>query len=397
MRAVPVSDGIWWVGAVDWNLRDFHGYETPRGTTYNAYLVKGENTWALIDTVKTAFVPELLSRVAEIVEPAKVGLIVVNHVEPDHNSGLRDVMEAMPDARVVASGSGVKGVAEYHNGLVVDPVGAADVIDLGGRTLHFLPAPMVHWPDSMFTYCPEAATLMPNDAFGQHLASSGRFADEVGLDLAIEELGIYYANILMPVGSQVAKMVGKIAEAGWEPAVVAPSHGVIWRAPEFAAAVAAYERWNSGVKRDKAVVAFSTMWDSTRMLAHAITDGITAEGVEVDMYDLAVTPGAHITYELLEAKALVLGSPTLHHGMLYRVAGYIQYLTGLKPTGRLAAFFGSYGWGGGAIKQMRELVTGIGLDAPLEDFGVKFKPTPEDLIAAEAWGREVALAIKALP
>ncbi|TDB36959.1 MAG: FprA family A-type flavoprotein [Actinobacteria bacterium] len=395
MRAVPVSDGIWWVGVIDWGLRDFHGYETPRGTTYNAYLIRGEGTWALIDTVKTPFVPELLSRVASIIDPAEVGLIVVNHVEPDHNSGLRDVMAAMPAARVVASGSGVKGVAEYHDGLVVEAVSAADSIDLGGKTLQFMPAPMVHWPDSMFTYCPEVRTLMPNDAFGQHMASSGRFADEVGVDLAIEELGIYYANILMPLGAQVAKMVGKIGDAGWDPEVIAPSHGVIWRGEALSAAYAAYARWNSGVKRDKAVVAYSTMWGSTKMLAEAITDGITAEGVEVDMYDLAVTSGAHITYELLEAKALVLGSPTLHHGMLYRVAGFIQYIEGLKPVGRMAAFFGSFGWGGGAIKQMRERVTAIGLEAPLEDFSEKFKPTDEDLSAAHGWGREVGVAVKA--
>ena len=395
MRAVPVSDGIWWVGGLDWGLRDFHGYETPRGTTYNAYLVRGENTWALIDTVKTPFVPELLSRVADIVDPAEVGLIVVNHVEPDHNSGLRDVMAAMPDARVVASGSGVKGVAGYHDGLVVEAVSAVDVIDLGGKTLHFMPAPMVHWPDSMFTYCPEVRTLMPNDAFGQHMASSGRFADEVGLDLAIEELGVYYANILVPLNSQVAKMVAKIAEAGWEPEVIAPSHGVIWRGDAIAAAAAAYGRWSSGFKRDKAVVVYSTMWGSTKMLADVITDGIAAEGVEVDMYDLASTSGAHVMYEMLEAKALVLGSPTLHHGMLFRVAGFIQYLEGLKPVGRMAAFFGSFGWGGGAIKQMRERVTAIGLDAPLDDFSEKFKPTAEDLVAAEEWGREIARAIKA--
>ncbi|MCE5202812.1 MAG: FprA family A-type flavoprotein [Actinomycetia bacterium] len=395
MRAIPVSDGIWWVGGIDWNLRDFHGYETPRGTTYNAYLVRGEDTWALVDTVKTPFVYELLSRVSHVVDPAQVGLIVVNHVEPDHNSGLQDVMAAMPHARVVASGSGVKGVAEYHDGLVVDAVGSDDVIDLGGRTLRFMPAPMVHWPDSMFTYCPEVETLMPNDAFGQHLASSARFADEVGRDLAFTELGTYYANILLPISAQVSKMVDKIAEAGWEPEVIAPSHGVVWRGSDVGAAIAAYRQWTSGAKRDKAVIAYSTMWGSTNLLAHAIADGVAAGGVEVRLYDLAVTPGSLITYELLESKALLLGSPTLHHGMLYRLAGYLQYLEGLKPAGRLAAFFGSYGWGGGAVKQMRERVSQIGLETPFEDFTVKFKPTAEDLAAAEAWGGTIAEAIKA--
>ncbi len=199
MKSVPVSDGIHWVGAIDWNLRDFHGYETPRGTTYNAYVVVGADKIALIDTVKTPFVPELLERVADVAPLDKIDYIIVNHVEPDHNSGLRAVMEAIPQAKVYASSGGVRGIGGYHGkdlSAKVTAVGANDVIDLGGKTLQFMPMPMVHWPDSMFTYCAESKTLMPNDAFGQHIASSARFADEVGLHFAVQELTDYYANIL---------------------------------------------------------------------------------------------------------------------------------------------------------------------------------------------------------
>ncbi|TLM97988.1 MAG: MBL fold metallo-hydrolase [Actinobacteria bacterium] len=186
MRAVPVTDRIHWVGAIDWNLRDFHGYDTPRGTTYNAYLVQGADKIALVDTVKTPFVPELLERITTLVPLERIDYIVVNHIEPDHNSGMRLVAEACPNAKLVASAGGVRGIAEYHGADIdVAAVGATDSIDLGGTTLRFMPMPMVHWPDSMFTYCPEQCCLMPNDAFGQHLASSARFADEVGLDLAM--------------------------------------------------------------------------------------------------------------------------------------------------------------------------------------------------------------------
>src|SRR5512133_391360 len=142
MQAIPVSDGIHWVGVIDWNLRDFHGYETPRGTTYNAYVVIGADKIALIDTVKTPFVPEMLERVADVVPLDKIDYIVVNHVEPDHNSGLRAVMEALPQAKVVASSGGVRGIAGYHGediAALVDAVGADDVIDLGGKTLRFVP------------------------------------------------------------------------------------------------------------------------------------------------------------------------------------------------------------------------------------------------------------------
>ena len=395
MRAVQVTDGIWWVGAIDWNLRDFHGFETPQGTTYNCYLVVGETGIALVDTTKAPFVPELLSRIESVVPLERVTHIIVNHVEPDHNGGLPDVMAAIPGARVVASPSGVRGVADYHNGLVVEAVKADDVIDLGGKTLHFMPQPMVHWPDSMFTYCPEVATLMPNDAFGQHVSSEERFADEYGIDGALAELGIYYANILLPLGTAVGKAIAKVVETGWKLDVVAPSHGLIWRGEDIGRVIEAYGRWGNGVKRDKALVVYSTMWGSTDALARRIADGIGAAGVEVEVFDLAATPIAHITAELLEAKALVLGSPTLHHGMLYRVAGYLQYLAGLKPTDRIAATFGSYGWSKGAEKQMRERLEEIGFELPFDDFLVKFRPTDEDLAAAEAWGREIAEAVKA--
>jgi anaerobic nitric oxide reductase flavorubredoxin len=394
MRAIPVSDSIHWVGAVDWNLRDFHGYETPRGTTYNAYLVQGADTIALVDTVKAPFVDELLSRIADVVDPAKVGLIVVNHVEPDHNGGLPAVMAAMPNARVVASAAGVKGIAEYHGGLVVDAVGADDVIDLGGRTLRFLPASMVHWPDSMFTYCPEVTTLMPNDAFGQHMASAERFADEVGVPLALEELGIYFANILMALDTPIEKAIAKLGESGWAPTVIAPSHGVIWRGEALAAALKSYERWTSNTLRDKVVVAYGTMWGSTDALARRIADGVAAEGVEVSLYDLAVSPISTITHDLLEAKGLLLGSSTLHRAMIFRVAGYLQWIAGLKPTGRLGGAFGSYGWSSGAVEQITARMTEIGFQMVGEPYKQKYRPTDEELMAAYQWGREFARAVK---
>lgn len=394
MRATQVSENIWWVGAIDWNLRDFHGYETPRGTTYNAYVVKGENGIALVDTVKKAFVPELLSRVADVTPLDSITHIVVNHVEPDHNGGLPEVMAAMPQARVVASPGGQRGVADYHSGLAIDAVKADDTIDLGGRTLTFLPMAMVHWPDSMFTYCAEERVLMPNDGFGQHVASDERFADELGLEDAIRELGIYYANILIPVNTAVGKALDRLEEKAWAIDVVAPSHGVIWRAAEFAIAWERYRKWSSSTLSDRAVVVYASMWGSTKELAHRVAAGIGEGGVDVEMHDLAVTPISHVTHDLLEAKALIVGSPTLHHGMLHRVAGYLQYLSGLRPQGRIAGIFGSYGWSKGAEKQIRERLDQIGIEVPVEDFLVKFRPTEEDLAAAELWGASIAEAIK---
>ncbi|MDY0341460.1 MAG: FprA family A-type flavoprotein [Coriobacteriia bacterium] len=396
MRAIKVTENIWWVGAIDWSLRDFHGFETPLGTTYSCYLVMGDDGIALIDATKAPFVSELLERVRSVVPLEKITHIVVNHVEPDHNGGLPEVMAAMPQARVVASPAGVKGVAEYHNGLVVEAVKAGDEIDLGGRTLRFLPMSMVHWPDSMFTYCPEERVLMPNDAFGQHVSSDERFASDYGLSDALHELGVYYANILLPLGTAVGKAIDKVLETGWEIDVVAPAHGLIWRGEEVGQIIEEYRRWGTGEKRDKAVIVYSTMWGSTAALATRIADAMAAVGVEVGVYDLAVTPIAHITAELLEAKALVLGSPTLHHGMLYRMAGYLQYLAGLKPTDRIAGVFSSYGWSKGAEKQMTARLEEIGFELPIEPYMVKYRPTDEDFEAVSEWAVTFAEAVKAL-
>ncbi|MHB1019678.1 MAG: FprA family A-type flavoprotein [Coriobacteriia bacterium] len=396
MRAMKVTENIWWVGAIDWSLRDFHGFETPQGSTYNCYLVMGESGIALIDTTKAPFTSELLERIESVVPLEKITHIVVNHVEPDHNGGLPEVMAAMPQARVVASPAGVKGVADYHNGLVVETVKAGDEIDLGGRTLRFLPMSMVHWPDSMFTYCPEERVLMPNDAFGQHVASDERFATDYGMDGALRELGVYYANILLPLGTAVGKAIDKVLDTGWAIDVIAPSHGLIWRGEEIGQIIRAYRRWGAGEKRDKAVIVYSTMWGSTAALATHIADAMAAAGVEVSVYDLADSPVGHITFELLEAKALVLGSPTLHHGMLFRVAGYLQYLAGLKPTGRIAATFGSYGWSKGAEKQMRARLEEIGFEMPVDDFLMKFRPEAEDFAAVAEWATKLADEVKAL-
>jgi len=387
MEAVRVTDSIYWVGAIDWNLRDFHGFETPRGSTYNAYLVVGADKIALVDTVKVPFVPELLERVASVVPLDKIDYIVVNHVEPDHNGGMRMVADRMPNAKLVASAGGVRGIAEYHGSdIEVAAVGADDTLDLGGLTLKFMPMPMVHWPDSMFTYCPERCTLMPNDAFGQHLASSSRFADEVGLDLAVEELIVYYANILMPLGPQVSKAVAKVGEAGWICKTIAPSHGVIWRERDIPTLIDTYDRCTSGDTYDKLVVAYGTMWGSTDMLAREIADGAISTGVEVKLFDLAATPFAHITRHLFDARALLLGSPTLHHGMLFRPAGYLQYLSGLKPKDKIAGAFGSYGWSSGATKQMTARLEEIGFEMPEPDYTCKYAPFPEQVAEARAWG-----------
>jgi anaerobic nitric oxide reductase flavorubredoxin len=249
---------------------------------------------------------------------------------------------------------------------------------------------MVHWPDSMFTFCAESCTLMPNDAWGQHLASSERFADEVGLERAVEELTTYYANILTPVSGQVEKAMAKIIELGWACDTIAPSHGVIWRHDSVPAAFDVYDRLTGGETEEKLLVVYSTMWGSTDVLAREIADGAGEAGVDVMLFDLAESQHATIMRHLFDSRALLLGSPALHRGMLYRVAGFLQYIAGLKPSGKLAGVFGSYGWSSGATKQMAAR-----LEVPENELTCKYHPALEDLAAARQWGRTYAELVKA--
>ncbi len=244
--------------------------------------------------------------------------------------------------------------------------------------------PMVHWPDSMFTYCPEAKVLMPNDAFGQHVASSERFADELGQRLALDEMTEYYANILMPLGKQVAKAIEKVVESGWEIEVIAPSHGVSWRHGMVDTAVAVLSDLAAGRTTDKLIICYTTMWGSTDILAREIADGVAETGVDVEVFDLAVSAYSHIMRHMLDARAMLLGSPTLHHGMLHRAAGFLQYVAGLKPAGKIAGVFGSYGWSSGATKQMQ---------ARLEEIGFEMA---DDLAKAREWGRAFGEQVKAM-
>jgi flavorubredoxin len=237
--------------------------------------------------------------------------------------------------------------------------------------------------------------MMCNDAYGQHLASAERFADDAGPALALEELRVYYANILLPLGGQIAKALDKVEAAGWTPGIIAPSHGVIWRGEQVAEAVAAYRKWGSGALIDKTVIVYSTMWGSTDELARTIADALVQEGLDVEVFDLATTGMAHIMREIMDARGILVGSPTLHHGMLYRVAGFLQYLAGLKPADRVAASFGSYGWSSGATAQVDERLASIGIEVVQEPYTQKFRPTTADLEAARAWGTEFAAKVKA--
>ncbi|MFB3888370.1 MAG: FprA family A-type flavoprotein [Candidatus Bathyarchaeia archaeon] len=389
-----IAQDIYWVGVVDWNIRDFHGYVTSRGSTYNAYLIVDDKI-ALVDTVKHTFSEELVKNIKEIIDPEKIDYIIVNHVEMDHSSSLPAIAKLAKNATVVASERGKEAIAEHYGpDIKVTAVKSGAEIKLGSRTLKFLEAPMLHWPDSMFTYIVEDKILMPNDAFGQHLASSQRFDDEVDEHILMEEAAKYYANILMLLGPLVTRKIQEVVQAGLVCCMIAPSHGIIWR-KNPGKIIQAYSDWAAGKAKQKIVIVYDTMWGSTDKMARAIAHGATHEGVEVKLLKLRASDNTEALTEILDAKAVLVGSPTLNNQMFPTIAAFMNYVTGLKPQGKIWSFFGSYGWGKGAVKGMTEAASKAGFEIHEPGLEVRFVPDEQDLKQCFELGKQIAAEIKA--
>jgi flavorubredoxin len=396
MVKVTLKDGIYWVGAIDWNLRDFHGYTTNRGTSYNAYLIQDEKT-ALVDTVKSNFSHELVSNVEELTSFEKIDYIIVNHVEMDHSSSLPLIAKLAKNAKIISSVRAKDELIKYYGQEFerIETVKTGDKISLGTKTITFVEAPMLHWPDSMFSYLVEDKVLMPNDAFGQHLASSGHFDDEVDEHIIMEEAETYYANILMPLGSLITRKIQEVVAMKIPIDMIAPSHGIIWRKDPMKI-VNAYMDWSTGAKlKNKAVIVFDTMWHSTDLMTKPIADGLISQGMEVRILKLREYPNSEAMAEILDAKVVLVGSPTINNGMFPTLGSFLTYAAGLKPKGKLWAFFGSYGWGGGAVRAMTEIAKAAGFDMFESGLEVKFVPNKEEMQKCFEFGQKIAQKIKA--
>ena len=394
MNKVTIAEDIFWVGVVDWNIRDFHGYTTSRGTTYNAYLILDQKT-VLVDTVKHTFGKELLRNVCDITGPEKIDYIIVNHVEMDHSSGLPMMAEKAKKATIIASQKGKEAIiCHYGDHFKIQTVKTGDELKLGDRTLKFVEAPMLHWPDSMFTYIVPDKILMPNDAFGQHLASSQRFDDEVDEHILMEEATKYYANILMPLGSLIMRKIQEVSQLGVAPTMIAPSHGIIWRSNP-SRIVNAYLQWSEGKSKKKIAIVYDTMWGSTDKMAMSIAEGAVSQGVEVKLMKLRATDLTEIVTQILDSKAVIVGSPTLNNQMFPTLGYFLTYISGLKPKGKIWSFFGSYGWGGGAVRNMIEMARKAGFEVHEPGIEVKYIPSTEDLKKSFDLGKQIATEINA--
>ena len=395
MVKVTLKEGISWVGVVDWNIRDFHGYVTNRGSTYNAYLIQDEKT-ALIDTVKNAFADELIQKISELTSLDKIDYIIINHVEMDHSSSLPIIAKLAANAKIYASQRGKEALIDHYGPDFerVETVKTGDDLKVGKKTLRFVEAPMLHWPDSMFTYLVEDKILMPNDAFGQHLATSERFDDEVDEHVLMEEATMYYSNILMPLAPLITRKIQEVVAMKIPIEMIAPSHGIIWRKDPMKI-VNAYLNWSAGTSKNKVVIVFDTMWHSTDKMARAIADGIASQGVEVKLLKLRSYAISEAMTEILDAKAVLVGSPTLNNLMFPTLSSFLTYAAGLKPKGKLWGFFGSYGWGGGAVRSMIKVAKEAGFEVLEPGLEIKYVPDSDDLKKCLEFGQQIAQKIKA--
>ena len=383
-----LAHGIYWVGAVDWDLRYFHGYITQRGSSYNAYLIVDEKI-ALIDTVKAPFAAAMLDNVAAIVPPEKVDYLISLHVEMDHSGSLPFMLKACPNAQLITSApAGLAGLTAHFGKLTAQTVKTGDVLNLGKRNLHFVQTPMLHWPDNTVAFMPEEGILFSSDAFGQHYASSWRFDDEVPQQKLFYEASKYYANIVLPFGTQTCKALETIAPL--KPKILAPAHGLIWRSLTDKI-VAKYADWGVQKLTDKAVVVYDTMWHSTEAMAQTISQAFIKEGLEVEQMNLQANHMSDVMVALLSAKYIAIGSSTINNHMLPSVAGFLTYMKGLAPKGRIGLAFGSYGWSGQSTAQISEIMSALGWEQPLEPQRVRYIPDKEALKQLEQAVRNMAI------
>lgn len=387
MKPFKVKEGIYWVGVVDWDIRTFHGntYNIRTGTTYNAYLIVDEKI-TLVDAVEEPFTKEMIEKIKAIVPVEKIDYIVANHVERDHSGALPELVKLCPKVKMFGTQKCKEGLfRNYYENWNFHVVKTGDKLKLGKRTLAFIEAAMIHWPDSMFTYCEEEELLMPNDAFGQHYATSERFDDEVDESVLMGEAKKYYANILWPLSSIISRKIEDIQKMNIPIKIIAPSHGIIWRKYPMKI-IDSYASWTRNQTRPKVVVVYETMWTATQKMARKIVDGITDAGISAKLFDISRSDRTEVISQMLDAKGYIIGSSTHDNSMLPEIAAFLEFLKGLKPKNRAAGAFGSYGWSGGAVSAIEKVLSEMGLKIIQPSVSVKYAPDENETKACYEFG-----------
>jgi flavorubredoxin len=393
MKPFEIAEKIYDVGVIDWNIRDFHGYSTELGTSYNAFLILDEKI-VLIDSVKKDFSDELIQNISKIVDPKKIDMVISNHTEMDHSGSLPRIMHLIgEDKPLYCSSMGVKNLSRHFSQkLNYQPIKNGDTLSIGKRSFTFLETKMLHWPDSMFTYLNEDKILFSSDAFGQHYAGCEEFDDEADETLIMLHAKKYFANILLLFAPLILKLVEKVLEMGLEFKMICPDHGILWRKNPNKI-IEAYVKWSKQEPDKKAVVIYDTMWHSTQLMAEAIAEGIHSRGVSVKPMKLRESHRSDIMTEVLESRAVVVGSPTLNNGIFPTLADFLTYMKGLRPKNKIGAAFGSYGWSGEAVGLVQKHLEEMQFEIIESGMKQQYVPDSNGLEACREMGRKIGMAV----
>lgn len=397
MKALEITKDVYWVGAVDYNSRDFHGYSlSPQGTTYNTYLIKDEKT-VLFDNVKPGFLSHMLCRINDVTKPEQIDYIVCNHLELDHSGCLAELIEKCKPEKVFCSPMGKRSMEAHFDteGWPIEVVKTGDTINIGSRDIQFIETRMLHWPDSMASYIVQDKMLICNDAFGQNIASTERYADEIDRTALEHAMTEYYHNIVLPFSPIVLKTLNAINDLGITIDILAPDHGLMFRGDDVAWCLNKYREYAEQSWKDRAVIIFDTMWHSTEKMANAIASGLESEGVPTRIMALKSNHHSAVMTEVAQCGAVIMGSPTHNNGILPNVAKMLTYMKGLRPQNKIGAAFGSFGWSGECVKQLTEWLESMDFEMPTEGVKVKHVPKHEHYEQCFAMGVEVAKALKA--
>ena len=382
MKPRLIVDRVFALGAIDWDRRLFDSLiPLPDGTSYNAYLIRGSEKTALLDTVDPSKKEELLGQLAGI---DRIDFVVSHHAEQDHSGAILDVLARYPEAKLVAS-TKAKGMLLDLLDLPeerVITVEDGEELSLGDKTLRFVYMPWVHWPETMVTYVPQDRILFTCDLFGSHLATSDLYADEARV---YEPAKRYYAEIMMPFRRAISKHLEKVREIG--PALIAPSHGPIYQRPAFI--IDAYDEWVSAPPLNRVVLPYITMHGSTGSMVERFVGALIERGVAVDQFNLAVTDIGKLAVALVDAATIVVATPTVLGGPHPSVLAAVQLAAALNPKLRFAAVIGSYGWGGKAVEQIASVIQRADIEV-LDPVLCKGLPREADFTALDSLAQAIA-------
>lgn len=392
-----VTDKVTWVGKIDWELVTFHGNElsTFRGSSYNSYLVRDQKT-VLIDTCWLPFDKEFVANLEREINLEQIDYIVMNHNEIDHSGALPALMERLPNVPIYCTKKG-EGIirGHYHKDWNFVNVKTGDTLDLGENKLIFIEAPMLHWPDTMFSYLTGEHILFSNDAFGQHYASEELFNDNVPAEIVYAEALKYYTNIITPYSPMVTRKIKELLDMHVPVSMICPSHGILWRDNPMQI-VETYQKWAADYQENQITLIYDTMWNSTRRMAECIAEGIREEDpdVVIKLYNSSKEDKNDIATEVFKSRAILVGSPTINYGFAYSTGGIMELIRGLKFKKKKAAAFGSYGWSGEAVKEITEMLKGAGFAIVNDGIRCQWVPDEAHLEECRAYGREFAKACR---